>query len=109
MRALAWLSLALALAAGAPPTHAHSFYSYYCCQGEVDCQPIRVEAVQVTAKGYLVTLRPQDHTMLVGETAARTYLVPFSEAKPSPDGAYHACIYPGPDHLRCFYAPPHGS
>lgn len=105
---LVWLSLALALAAGAPETRAHSFYSQYCCNGQ-DCQPVRTEAVQITAKGYLVTLRPQDHIMLLNEPAPRTYLVPFRDAKPSPDGAYHVCIYPGPDHLRCFYAPPHGS
>lgn len=109
MKALAWLSLLLTLGAGSAETRAHSFYDPWCCRGEVDCQPIRTEAVQITAKGYLVTLRPQDHTMLVNEKAPRTYLVPFREAKPSPDGGYHACIYPSPDHLRCFYAPPHGS
>lgn len=109
MKLFAWLSLTLMLAVGADAARAHSFYDPWCCRGEVDCQPIRTEAVQITAKGYLVTLRPQDHTMLVNEKAPRTYLVPFREAKPSPDGGYHACIYPGPDHLRCFYAPPHGS
>ena len=106
---LFWLSLLLIVGAGSEPLRAHSFYSAYCCRGEVDCQPIRSEAVRVTAGGYLVTLRPQDHTMLVAEPGPRTYLVPFSDAKPSPDGAYHACIFPSPDHLRCFYAPPHGS
>lgn len=102
---LAWLSLALALAAGAKETRAHDFYDPYCCRGEVDCEPIPEASVKITARGYFVTLRPSEHRMLVSEPGPRTYLVPFSEAKPSPDGRYHACIYPGPDTLRCLYAP----
>ena len=105
--ALALLALALCGAGG--PAHAHSFYSTYCCRGEVDCEPIPETAVKITARGYLVTLRPTEHRMLVNEPGPRTYLIPFSEAKPSPDGRYPACIYPGPDTLRCFYAPPPGS
>lgn len=98
--------LALAFIA---PAQAHDFYSAYCCRGEFDCEPIPETAVKVTARGYLVTLRPTEHRMLVNEPSPRTYLVPFSEAKPSPDGRYHTCIYPGPDTLRCLYAPPPGS
>jgi len=109
MRLLIWISLLLSIAAGREPVWAHDFYSAYCCRGEVDCEPIPETAVKITSRGYQVTLRPQDHRMLVTEPAPRSYLIPFSEAKQSPDGRYHACIYPSPDTLRCFYAPPPGS
>jgi hypothetical protein len=104
-----WLSLALMLAAGAPAVKAHSFYSQFCCNDQ-DCQPIPTRAVQVTPRGYLVTLRPSDHKMLSAEPAPVQYLVPFSEAKESPDGGYHACILPyALTTMRCLYVPPAGS
>ena len=106
---LVWLSLALALAAGAPESRAHSFYSQYCCDGQ-DCQPIPTRSVQITPRGYLVTLRPSDHKMLSAEPAPLQYLVPFAEAKESPDGGYHACILPySLTTMRCLYVPPMGS
>ena len=40
---IAWLSLALALAAGAPQTRAHSWYPHDCCSDR-DCWPMGVDA-----------------------------------------------------------------
>lgn len=110
MRLLAFLSPLLILGAGSEPVWAHSFYSYYCCQGDQDCQPIPSRSVRITANGYLVTLNPNEHRMLGGESGPNSYLVPFSEAKESPDGGYHACILPYDlKKIRCLYAPPLGS
>lgn len=109
MRLLIWLSLLLTLGAGSEALRAHSFYSGYCCN-ENDCQPIPTRAVQVTARGYLVTLRPTDHKMLGAQAAPIQYLVPFSQAMESPDGGYHACILPfALTTMRCLYVPPAGS
>lgn len=107
MRLFVWLSLALMLAA--PPARAHDFYDPYCCRGEMDCQPIKESAVKITDWGYAVTLYPTDHSMLANEKNPITYLVSFKHAKRSPDGGYHACIYPTPKEMRCFYAPDMGS
>lgn len=110
MKPLAWLSLLLILGAGSAETRAHSFYSIYCCQGDQDCQPIPMRSVRATPNGYVVTLAPHEHRILAGETAPRSYLVPYTDVKESPDGAYHACILPySKDKIRCLYVPPMGS
>lgn len=91
------------------PAKGHSFYSSYCCDGK-DCAPIKTRFVKAVAGGYLVTLRPEDHIALRDADGPREYLVPYANAKPSPDGDYHACILPfQPDVMRCLYAPPPGS
>lgn len=62
----------------------------WCC-GDGDCAI--VDGVKETAEGYLLPS---------GE------LVPFSEAQPSPDGAFWRCKrFDGS--RRCFFAPPPGS
>ena len=102
--------LALASCGAGGPVYAHSFYSYFCCQGDRDCQPIPTKSVQITARGYLVTLQPNEHRMLGGVVGPTSYLVPFADAKESPDGGFHACILPhNLKEIRCLYAPPMGS
>jgi hypothetical protein len=64
----------------------------WCC-GEGDCFVIPQTSVSMTAEGY----------RLFGiET------VPFTEAQPSPDGAFWRCKRPDGTR-RCFFAPPPGS
>ena len=61
----------------------------WCC-GEGDCFMIPSESVHVTDRGYSL---PNSET------------VPYSEAQPSPDGAYWRCKRPDGTR-RCFFAPP---
>ena len=64
----------------------------WCC-GEGDCFVVPGEQVRLEGTGY----------RLFGlET------VPFSEAQPSPDGAFWRCKRPDGTR-RCFFAPPPGS
>ncbi len=89
MRAfLAALLLCLATAA-----LGHSWYDTFCCSGS-DCSPIDNSRVERRPHGYLID----------GE-----YFVEQKDARQSQDGDYHACFWPTPDKLRCFYAPPEGS
>jgi len=61
----------------------------WCC-GEGDCFVVPGEKVSITAEGY---------RLFGAET------VPFSEAQPSPDGAYWRCKRMDGSR-RCFFAPP---
>ncbi len=61
----------------------------WCC-GEGDCFVIPNDAVASTPAGYRLSN---------GET------VPYSEAQPSPDGAFWRCKRPDGSR-RCFFAPP---
>lgn len=61
----------------------------WCC-GEGDCSVIPNDSVHITAQGY---------SLSGSET------VPYSEAQPSPDGAYWRCKRPDGSR-RCFFAPP---
>lgn len=83
----------------------------WCC-GDGDCALIDadtddVPTVKITAAGYEV------HGMgtIFGASAAGNVrmrideIVPFSEAQPSPDGAFWRCKRPDGTR-RCFFAPP---
>jgi len=61
----------------------------WCC-GEGDCFVIPNNQISTTATGY---------RLYNGE------MVPYSEAQPSPDGAYWRCKRPDGSR-RCFFAPP---
>jgi hypothetical protein len=63
----------------------------WCC-GEGDCFVVPGESVSTTPQGY---------RLFGAET------VPYSEAQPSPDGAYWRCKRPDGSR-RCFFAPPPG-
>ncbi len=64
----------------------------WCC-GEGDCFVIPHESVSTSGMGY----------RLFGVET-----VPFTEAQPSPDGAFWRCKRPDGSR-RCFFAPPPGS
>jgi hypothetical protein len=61
----------------------------WCC-GEGDCFMIPAEQVKLGGDGYLIFGAEK---------------IPFSEAQPSPDGAYWRCKRPDGTR-RCFFAPP---
>ncbi len=54
---------------------AHSWYPRECCSDR-DCYPVPVERVKTVPGGWLI----EDGTF-----------VPYSKARPSPDGQYHIC------------------
>ena len=61
----------------------------WCC-GEGDCFVVPGASVSITTQGY---------------SLSGVETVPFSEAQPSPDGAYWRCKRPDGSR-RCFFAPP---
>ena len=95
--------LAGALALLAEQARAHSWYDPFCCNGK-DCQPVPDGAVVATRNGWFVRLMPGDHPEV---TKPVSELVPFKDAKPSEDGAFHVCIFPK-NVVRCLYTPPGG-
>lgn len=78
---LAWLSLALALIAGAPETRAHSWYDLECCSDR-DCWPMGTDS----------DAREPDPTIVPG--GYRTHdgiFVAQRDTRPSRDGRFHVC------------------
>lgn len=71
----------------------HSWYPPECCGGN-DCSEIDEARVRVVQGGYMVD--------------GKSY-VAHKDVRPSPDGKYHACFWPYPDRLHCFFAPMLGS
>ncbi|MDK4725448.1 hypothetical protein [Rhizobium phaseoli] len=103
-------AIGMAFAAAAQAHHAPSGFAYdpYCCNGDGesgDCQSISSKTVRALHEGYEVTLLPGDHRLV---TRRHVYLIPQAQTKESPDGAYHLCLFPNEDTVRCFYAPPLG-
>lgn len=77
----------------AAPARGHSFYDPYCCSGQ-DCEPISDERVKLVPGGFLLDGR---------------FFIKNDDARQAPDGNYHACFWPTPDALRCFYRPALGA
>ena len=75
-------------------------YDAYCCSN-LDCAPIAAANVRTSPEGYVVTLGKGDHPL---KTETTTFTIPYAEAKPSPDGDYHACLWPTEFQVHCFYA-----
>lgn len=89
----------------------------WCC-GIADCGLVPGKFIKATARGYEINgtvyyfkevhhgtgdkTGPFDHAERIHE------VVPYSEAQPSPDGAYWRCKRPDGSR-RCFFAPPPGS
>ena len=101
------------LALAAMPLFAHSWYDPACCGGN-DCAPIPSIAVTAGADGWHVRLRPGDHPMVTRDVV--DVIVPYREALPSQDGAFHACVrdQSSPsnvmsDPIICLYIPDMGS
>jgi len=110
---LAWLSLALALAAGAPETRAHQAmsgwaYEYACC-GMNDCAPLKPAQVKETRGGYVITIPPGSHPQVPAGGETITVTVPYNGTRPSPDGLFHICLAASDKRVLCLYAPPSGS
>ena len=83
-------------------------YEPFCCNGDAntgDCFQIPSETVKAGPDGYQVTLRPGDHPLV---TAQQSWVVPYKDARPATDGAFHACLYPKETDMRCLYAPGQG-
>lgn len=107
MKRLAVLALLIAT-----PAAAHSWYDAWCCTTD-DCEPIAAASVDVTPAGYVVTLRPGEHSKVKTRTVTRTFRFPDAdpsndkdgEARLSMDGDYHACVLPGSQVMRCLYVP----
>lgn len=105
---LAWLSLLLILGAGREPVWAHEAMSGWaypasCCSG-VDCAQVDGRTVQETPAGYVVTVAPGSHPMWRADRPAPLVVrIPYREAKPSPEGAWHICLN-GQGELLCFFA-----
>jgi hypothetical protein len=106
------------------PAHAHDTWinqgSYrnpageWCCGAE-DCGLVGKDAVHATAGGYSVRGVVTYGEAVTGNAAdgpTRTEnlneVVAYSQAQPSPDGAYWRCKRPDGT-PRCFFAPPPGS
>lgn len=77
---------------------AHSFYPWECCSDQ-DCYPIPVAEVRATPGGWLIV--------------SEGLTIPFSAARPSPDGRFHICRHGSgkgktivlPGKPPCFWAP----
>lgn len=92
-------------------TQAHEFYDQWCCNHK-DCAPIPAERVTAGPDGWHIVLLPGDHPMV---TKRNEYFVRYgkpqfyeSQHRTSPDGRFHACLFPNEEVLRCFYSPPMG-
>lgn len=107
------IALLLLLAGAAFPAVAHEaqtgmVYEPFCCNGDAntgDCFQIPSETVKAGPDGYQVTLRPGDHPLV---TAPQSWIVPYKDARPATDGAFHACLFPKETDMRCLYAPGQG-
>lgn len=80
-------------------------YDPYCCNGDGetgDCQMIPSRTVKIVDGGYKITLEPGDHRLV---THLHVFVMPQRKTMHSPDGAYHLCLFPDENTLRCFYAP----
>jgi hypothetical protein len=110
-RRLFWLAMfGIAATAATVQAFAHEApsgwrYDPICCNAR-DCAQINSEAVEITAEGYRVTLHAGEHPMV---TSSVVHVVAWDKVRVSQDGEYHACLFPGQNTMRCFYAPPPGS
>jgi hypothetical protein len=106
------------LALLASPASAHSWYEGSCCSGR-DCAPIRVDAVEVTPDGYLVTVEPGDHPFITERTQqlyryvdaqpGATTVDGVPEARQGQDEHYHLCVGERTGRLLCLYVPETGA
>ena len=103
-----FLALAIAVVLPAQAHNAPSGWTYpaWCC-GQGDCAQLPPNAVRATAAGWVITLAPGSNPAIPAGTAPYTLTVPYNhpELRESPDGRFHLCLYPTPQHARCFFAP----
>jgi hypothetical protein len=80
-------------------------YDPWCCNAK-DCAEIPDRAVKEVSGGWRITLQPGDHPQV--KDRAVTHFLSAKEARPSPDGKFHLCLFPDAETLRCGYAAPGG-
>ena len=68
-------------------------YPQECCGGN-DCDKIDAIRVRIVVGGYLIDGK---------------HFMPESKVRKSQDDDYHACFWPQPDNLYCFFVPPSSS
>lgn len=108
-----WILLVLILGPGSEPARAHQAmsgwqYPLYCCSDQ-DCAQLEAESVEEQGGGYVVTIKPGSHPMWRADRPAPLVIrIPYSIAKPSPDGRWHICLN-GQGDLLCFFAAIGGS
>ena len=110
LRDLAW-TLAVALGLGiifailTSEARSHEWYPLACCSDQ-DCWP---------ADG---AREPEPHATPTGWQLSDGTIIPYHEARPSPDGQFHVCRYGGnrtgslirtPDGKPCLWVPQSGS
>lgn len=96
------LGLVLLLLGG--KAEAHSFYEQWCCQSS-DCSPIPASSIRTIEGGFQITLSPGDHPLV---TRVHVFQIEQSKTRRSQDGAWHVCLWPTEDNLRCVYMPDMG-
>jgi hypothetical protein len=86
----------------------------WCCGAE-DCGVVNPKAVHATPAGYVLNGVVTYGQAITGNAAdgptvhqQLNEVIPYSQALPSPDGAYWRCKRPDGS-PRCFFAPPPGS
>jgi hypothetical protein len=124
IRCLARTLLVLSTLAFTSSTFAHDIWinrlglknpaGEWCC-GAGDCGVVSSTAVRTSPKGYTVRGTVTYGAVVTGNSADGDTVadrvdetVPYSQALPSPDGAFWRCKRPDGSR-RCFFAPPPGS
>jgi hypothetical protein len=86
----------------------------WCCGAE-DCGVVSPQAVHAVSGGYSIAGAVTYERAAVGAVSNGTTsydtvneVIPYSQALPSPDGAYWRCKRPDGT-PRCFFAPPPGT
>ena len=114
---LAVVSVAFPTASKAHHSVTGWLYPFACCSGK-DCHEIRSTAVVEGPNGYTITLRKDEHQMLIRDT---TFQVAYGDIKikDSPDGLYHLCVtqqhiisetnMEAGGAVLCVFIPPRGS
>lgn len=102
--AIALAALAFGLIVWPGPLRAHEApsgwaYPAQCCSNR-DCTEVPASRVTEGPEGYRVVLVPGDHAFVKAQVS---FLIPYDQAKPSPDGVYHICINEAMKML-CFFA-----
>ena len=90
--ALIGVALVVAYVLTSGDARSHDFYDAACCS-ERDCHPALEGAVRPVSTGYLITRTRE--------------IIPYPQARVSPDGEYHTCENPT-GRTICLYAPPMG-
>lgn len=110
MRLVLACALAASMTCNAYAHQAPTGWSYdpACCSGR-DCAQIATSRVKPTSDGWLVTVGPGDHPIIVDQ---QTYRIPYTDSKirKSGDEFFHLCIAPyDPTYVYCFYVPEFGA